>query len=927
MKKLFVLNIMAVGALLVSMVGICFGTTIGFVGAAAVNADIPADYGSYCGEDGPGWTVSDGTGATPDIGLSWNSGGSDWEFHNASTFDPVEDETVGGDWDASYANAVAQLQDGTVPGHLQIDFSVGQSNKLILDSFDIGNATDQGEAPYGYNISIVKVSDSSTGWTYSTALFTAGDVEHVVANFTGDLGENYTLNFDRKPAGPPTFRTGIDNLCFSQEPKPYTTEIGFVGAAAVNANIPDNYCSNVSGDGTGWKSSGTPGVTLTWNVGGSDWEFHNSGNFTPLETNTVGGTWDADSANAVAQLQGGSEAGHLEINFSVTSSNKFVLNSFDIGNALDQTEDPYGFDISFVKSSDSSVVWTHSTPLFSAGDVEHIIANFTGEVGEHYTLNFNRRPVTGITFRTGIDNLNFGYIPVQISEPCEPTNEVFQVSVGHRGSSFFAPENTLAAFAASSNKADYVEFDVRESSDGVLIIMHDDTVDRTTDGTGSVASKTLVELKALDAGSWFSPEFTGVQIPTFEETLNDIVPSRIPLIERKTGPASKYVQILQNLNMTTSVVIQSFDWNFLDDVHSIDTNIELAALGSGNLTLTTVTNLKARGIKTVAWNYGYISKTEIDMVHCKNMKIFVWTINDCTTIQYFLGMDVDGIITDDPGLVKDLEDDSYSNFIEMEKDIISYWKFDNGPAGTEATDSIDSNNGMLMGFGTPASWTNGMVPQFDGSLYLDGVNDYVDIPNSVSLNINTNCLSMSLWVKLPKKPSEISGSYGGIFDSTGDAYVMYLDKGSEEIRFKVTDLNGNAARPGIPEVNIETASWHNIAVVFDGSAGPVAGQALIYLDGRLMDVHTGNNGTKRGLNANVKPGQLAAIGRNGTNDFYYLSFTIDDFAIWNRRLRTGEIRQIYNSGTNGIPLSQLLIPEPASLGLIAILGLAFLRRK
>ncbi|RLF25792.1 MAG: hypothetical protein DRN14_07805, partial [Thermoplasmata archaeon] len=758
------------------------------VGAAAVNADIPADYGSYCGEDGQGWTVSDGTGATPDIGLSWNSGGSDWEFHNASTFAPVEDETVAGDWDASYANAVAQLQDGTVAGHLQIDFSVGPSNKLILDSFDIGNATDQGEAAYGYNISIVKASDSSTGWTYSTALFTAGDVEHVVANFTGDLGENYTLNFDREPAGPPTFRTGIDNLCFSQRPKPYTTEIGFVGAAAVNAN-------------------------------------------------------------------------------------------------------------------------------------------FAGEVGEHYTLHFNRRPVAGITFRTGIDNLNFGYIPVQISEPCEPTNEVFQVSVGHRGSSFFAPENTLAAFAASSNKADYVEFDVRESSDGVLIIMHDDTVNRTTDGTGSVASKTLVELKALDAGSWFSPEFTGVQIPTFEETLNAIIPSRIPLIERKTGPASKYVHILQNLNMTTSVVIQSFDWNFLDDVHSIDTNIELAALGIGNLTLTTVTNLKARGIKTVAWNYGYISKAEIDMVHCKNMKIFVWTINDCTTIQYFLGMDVDGIITDDPGLVKDLEDDSYSNFIEMKKDIISYWKFDNGPAGAEATDSIDSNNGMLMGFGNPASWTNGLAPQFDGSLYLDGVNDYVDIPNSISLNINTNCLSMSLWVKLPKKPSEISGSYGGIFDSIGDAYVMYLDKGSEEIRFKVTDLNGNAARPGIPEANIETASWHNIAVVFDGLAGPVAGQALIYLDGQLMDVHTGNNGTKRGLNANVKPGQFAAIGRNGTNDSYYLSFTIDDFAIWNRRLRNGEIRQIYTSGTNGIPLYQLLIPEPATIGLIPIFGLVFLRRK
>jgi glycerophosphoryl diester phosphodiesterase len=91
--------------------------------------------------------------------------------------------------------------------------------------------------------------------------------------------------------------------------------------------------------------------------------------------------------------------------------------------------------------------------------------------------------------------------------------------IGHRGNDLFAPENTVASFAAALGKADYVEFDGRLSSDGVLVVMHDDTVDRTTDGTGTIASKTLAQLQALDAGSWFSTGFTGEHVPTLAQAV------------------------------------------------------------------------------------------------------------------------------------------------------------------------------------------------------------------------------------------------------------------------------------------------------------------------------------------------------------------------------------------------------------------------
>lgn len=110
--------------------------------------------------------------------------------------------------------------------------------------------------------------------------------------------------------------------------------------------------------------------------------------------------------------------------------------------------------------------------------------------------------------------------------------------IAHRGASAIAPENTLAAFRlAHEAGALWVEFDVKLTRDGVPILMHDDTLDRTTDGTGKVADRDWAEIQKLDAGSWFDARFRGERVPHLADALQCILETGMrPMIEIKPGP-------------------------------------------------------------------------------------------------------------------------------------------------------------------------------------------------------------------------------------------------------------------------------------------------------------------------------------------------------------------------------------------------------
>lgn len=495
------------------------------------------------------------------------------------------------------------------------------------------------------------------------------------------------------------------------------------------------------------------------------------------------------------------------------------------------------------------------------------------------------------------------------------------LSIGHRGNSLFAPENTVAAFTAALGKADLVELDGQVSSDGVIVVMHDSTVDRTTDGTGSIASKTLAELKLLDAGSWFAPAFAGERIPTLEEAVASILPQATPLIERKAGSAEAYVAELRRVNAVSNVVLQSFDWPFLAAVNALEPGIRLGALGSGAFSAATLTNIINTGARMVAWEKASVTPAMLDLVRGAGLTLFVWTV-DGAQIQMFINMGVDGIISNDPGLVQQLQQTVTNSPVDLARGLVAYWKMDDGvtdPWTTVVKDSWGSNTATLVRGDGQSHWQASPAAKFGGCLLVEGLNASVSIPRTEALDINANGLTISAWLKLRDLPSQLMTSYGAIFDSTTDCYVLYLDRSNKELRFKITDAANHAARPGIPEAVLPTNEWIHVVGTYSGQVGPVSGQATVYLNGQPRDVHTGNDGSSPfGLTNNVKSGQIAAMGREGPAGGNYYYGGVDDIAIWNRALSPAEAAYLYEQGMQGRELGQMVRAVTPWLQIIAV---------
>jgi glycerophosphoryl diester phosphodiesterase len=153
--------------------------------------------------------------------------------------------------------------------------------------------------------------------------------------------------------------------------------------------------------------------------------------------------------------------------------------------------------------------------------------------------------------------------------------------IGHRGYAARAPENTLASIeAALTAGASAVEFDVHVASCGTPVVIHDDTLDRTTDGEGPVARQTVEQLRTLDAGAWFDPGFEGERIPTLTETL-DRVAGRVhhiyPEVKgiREPSDVDHIVRIVRDRKMTDRTTFISIDWSVLERVRARDATIRI----------------------------------------------------------------------------------------------------------------------------------------------------------------------------------------------------------------------------------------------------------------------------------------------------------------------------------------------------------------
>lgn len=243
--------------------------------------------------------------------------------------------------------------------------------------------------------------------------------------------------------------------------------------------------------------------------------------------------------------------------------------------------------------------------------------------------------------------------------------------IAHRGYSAAAPENTLASFRlALATGADLVEFDYHHTRDGVPIVIHDSTLDRTTDAVAlwggknlRVAERDAAALTGLDAGKWFDGR-TGVRLPLLTETLDFICRGgSVPLIERKAGDAATLAQLLRDHGLVNRVVVQSFDWNFLRELHALLPEQVLGALGppharapgaaplrDGQLDAAALDELVANGVRVVVWDRN-LSAAAITAAHARGLRVWFYTIDEPAVVRDLRARGADGFITNNPALL------------------------------------------------------------------------------------------------------------------------------------------------------------------------------------------------------------------------------------------------------------------------------------
>ncbi|MEW4924437.1 glycerophosphodiester phosphodiesterase family protein [Algibacter sp. 2305UL17-15] len=239
--------------------------------------------------------------------------------------------------------------------------------------------------------------------------------------------------------------------------------------------------------------------------------------------------------------------------------------------------------------------------------------------------------------------------------------------IAHRGASSFAPENTLASIQAALNQnPDRIEIDVQQTSDKVVVLMHDTSLDRTTNGTGLIKEKTFKDLSKLDAGSWFSNEFKDERIPTLEAAIQLINGKCQLIIEIKKG-SSYYPNIEKNIlnsiqkyNAEDWVIIHSFDDTVLETVHALNPKIPLHKLFVGKFKFSPfiysnsfdrLDLKKYNYIDEYSINYVFANREIIDILKSNGKKVNVWTVDNSETARELTALGVDGIITNNPKLL------------------------------------------------------------------------------------------------------------------------------------------------------------------------------------------------------------------------------------------------------------------------------------
>jgi glycerophosphoryl diester phosphodiesterase len=233
--------------------------------------------------------------------------------------------------------------------------------------------------------------------------------------------------------------------------------------------------------------------------------------------------------------------------------------------------------------------------------------------------------------------------------------EVGTLNIAHRGFSGSFPENTISAFLAAADQgAQMCELDVQATRDGAVVVIHDETVDRTTNGHGAVTQLTLEEIQRLDAGVKRGEQFRGETIPTLEEVLKAVHGKLALNIEIKEGAVEREVcRLMRTYDVRAASMVSSFEWKALETVRTIDPEIKIALLAEGN---------RERLIENAAKMRAYSINPRFDMVdasfceqaHTRGLKVMVWTVDAPEAMRILIRAGVDGIMTNYPERLRDV---------------------------------------------------------------------------------------------------------------------------------------------------------------------------------------------------------------------------------------------------------------------------------
>ena len=236
--------------------------------------------------------------------------------------------------------------------------------------------------------------------------------------------------------------------------------------------------------------------------------------------------------------------------------------------------------------------------------------------------------------------------------------------VGHRGAMGHRPENTFASFEhALELGADWIELDVHLTRDGALAVIHDEAVDRTTDGHGLVKDHTLAELKQLDAGSWFGPAYAGQRIPTLEEvlawarergTVVDIEIKNAPIYY--AGIEDAVVRALHSQEMTEQVIVISFDHRAVQQVKALDARIATGVLYAGRPVDGGIGLARQANADAVLPHWAYVTSEDVRAAHAAGLSVAPWASSDPTILARLIEAGVDGIGTNHPDVLRKILD-------------------------------------------------------------------------------------------------------------------------------------------------------------------------------------------------------------------------------------------------------------------------------